>query len=77
MQLVDKFYLKSFSKVYINSEYSHLIVVYGYKNLVIYSSLIPDTELYQEKDILPYTLSISQVIFDANMEFLILISYNF
>jgi hypothetical protein len=60
--------------VYINSEYSHLIVVYDYKNLVIYSSLIPDTELYQEKDIFPYTLSISQVIFDANMEFLILIN---
>jgi hypothetical protein len=55
-------------------DYSHLIVIHGYVNLVIFSSKIENTELYRETDLLIRTKSISQIIFDSNMKILILFS---
>ena len=55
-------------------DYSHLIVIYDYINLVIFSSKIENTELYRETDLLIRTKSISQIIFDSNMKILILFS---
>ncbi len=38
VELVNKQYLNTFSKIYINSAYSHLVVVYDHVNLVLFSS---------------------------------------
>ena len=47
-------------------------MVYDYVNLVIYSSITINTEIFKETDIFIRTKAISQVIFDPNIEFLIL-----
>ncbi len=39
VELVNKQYLNTFSKIYVNAVFSHLIVVYDYVNLVLFSSI--------------------------------------
>ncbi len=52
IELVNKAYLNNFSKIYINAIFSHLIVIYDYVNLAIFSSKLINSELYLETDIL-------------------------
>jgi hypothetical protein len=64
IELVNKAYLNNFSKIYVNAIFSHLIIIYDYVNLAIFSSKSINSELYLESDIFSKNNAISQVIFD-------------